>query len=438
MGSSDIFASIGILILLFISNAFFAGSEIAILSVNQNKIKKQAEKGSKEAQLLIHIISAPANFLATIQVGVTLSGLLASAVAAEKFADLIVDYFTFLPLSYEVLQGLTIVLITVILSYFTLIFGELVPKRIAMKYSDKIALSVACPIWIFYKVAKPFVVFLAMSTNFLLRLLGIGVQDEAEEVTEEDILLLVEEGQEKGCIEEDEQEMIEKIFELDDMTISQIMTHRTHMLACSKEESIESIIKKAQESGYSRIPIYEETLDKIVGILYVKDLLQLVFTQDKTNLKIEQYMRPPIYIPESKKCSKLLKEFQEKKIHMAIVLDEYGGTEGIVTMEDLLEVIVGNIQDEYDLEAVKIEKLAEDAYILDGSVSIEEVERILDVDLFEGEDCETIGGFIIKKIGMIPQKDSRIKLALKEGYELSVLEVDEKCIKKVNICKVLA
>lgn len=435
MGSSNIVTSIGILIILFATNAFFAGSEIAILSVNQNKIKKQAEKGNKNAHILMNIISAPANFLATIQVGVTLSGLLASAVAAERFADLLVGYLTFLPLSYELLEGLTIIVITIILSYFTLILGELVPKRIGMKYSDKIALSVARPIWIFYKFAKPFVLFLAMSTNALLRLLGIHTQDDEEKVTEEDILLLVEEGQEKGSIEQVEQDMIEKIFELDDMTISQIMTHRTHMLACSKEESIEAIIKKAQEAGYSRIPIYEETLDQIIGIVYVKDLLALIFMPEKAALKIEQYMRPPIFIPESKKCSKLLKEFQEKKIHMAIVLDEYGGTEGLVTMEDLLEVIVGSIQDEYDEEAIKIEKVDENTYIFDGSVSIEEVERILDSDLFEGEDCETIGGFVIKALGMIPKKDTKIDMNLKEGYKLSVLDVDERRITKVNICK---
>lgn len=433
---SNILISIGILIVLFASNAFFAGSEIAILSVNQNRIKKQAEKGSKKAKVLMDIIHEPANFLATIQVGVTLSGLLASAVAAERFADLFVSHLTFLPISYDLLEGFTLIILTVILSYFTLIFGELVPKRIAMKYSEQMALSVARPIWIFYKFAKPFVVFLAISTNALLKLLGINTQDEEERVTEEDVLLLIEEGQESGNIEQNEQEMIENIFEFDDMSISQIMTHRTSMTACSKEDKVCEVIKVAQEAGYSRIPVYEDTLDCIVGIVYIKDLLALIFNPNKDNEKIENYMRAPIYIPESKKCSKLLREFQEQKIHMAIVLDEYGGTEGLVTMEDLLEVIVGNIQDEYDAENTKIEQLSEYHYIFDGSVSIEEVEKTLEVDLFDGEECETISGFIIKQLGFIPKAQESVTLLLKEGYELTVMAVSERRIIEVSIYKI--
>lgn len=433
--SQNILVSVGILILLFASNAFFAGSEIAILSVNQNKIKKQAEKGNKKAKILLDIINTPDNFLATIQVGVTLSGLLASAVAADRFAGILVKHLTFLPISYDLLEGLTIIVITVILSYFTLIFGELVPKRIAMKYSQPMALFVARPIWIFYKFAKPFVVFLAISTNALLKLVGINTEDKDEKVTEEDILLLVEEGQEKGSIEQNEQEMIENIFELDDLSVSQIMTHRTHMAACSKADKVSEVIRKAEECGHSRIPIYEGTLDFIVGIVYVKDLLPLIFKEDKDQAKIEDYMRTPIYVPESKKCSKLLKEFQEKKVHMAIVLDEYGGTEGIVTMEDLLEVIVGNIQDEYDDENSQIEKLTDDHYIFEGSVSIEEVEKALDEDLFEGADCETIGGFVIKAIGAIPKVHEQVILSLREGYELAVVDVDERHVTKVSIYK---
>lgn len=431
----NILVSIGILIVLFASNAFFAGSEIAVLSVNQNKIKKQAEKGDKRAQILVDIMNAPDNFLATIQVGVTLSGLMASAVAADSFAEVLVKHLTFLPISYDLLEGLTIIVITVILSYFTLILGELVPKRIGMKYSQPMALFVARPIWIFYKFAKPFVVFLAISTNVLLRLVGINAEEEEEKITEEDILLLVEEGQEKGSIEQNEQEMIENIFELDDLNVSQIMTHRTHMTACSKEDTISEVIQKAEEGGHSRIPIYEGSLDCIVGIIYVKDLLPLIFKVDKEQAKIEDYMRTPIYIPESKRCSKLLKEFQDKKIHMAIVLDEYGGTEGLVTMEDLLEVIVGNIQDEYDDENSQIQKLTDHHYVFEGSVDIEEVERVLDEDLFEGEDCETIGGFVIKAIGAIPKAHENVVLTLNAGYELAVLEVDERHITKVSIYK---
>lgn len=420
--------------LLILTNAFFAMSEIAILSSNHNKIKKEAANGNKKARVLLQITDMSAEFLATIQVGVTLSGFLASAVAADKFVTLFSSYFSFLNVNKEMLEGIILIIMTLILSYFTLIFGELVPKRVAMKSSEKIALSVALPIWYFYKFSKPFVSLLAASTNAVLRLFGINGEEENDSVTEEEILMLVDEGEENGLIERQEKAMINNIFEFDDKKVSELMTHRVDIVGVELEASIEEVVALARQKGYSRIPVYKEDLDDIVGIIYVKDLLALIGNKNYNKVALINYMHKPMYVPESKCCSELLKQFRQQKIHMAIIIDEYGGTEGLVTLEDLLESIVGNIQDEYDEEDLEVIKISDSLYIFEGSVAIDETEKILGESLFEECGCDTLGGFIIVHLGHIPKKDEEVTITLKE-YEISVLEVTERRIEKVKIEK---
>lgn len=433
---SNILLSVIILIVLVLVNAFFSMSEIAIISINQIKIKKLAEDGNKNAKTIIKITASPSDFLATIQVGVTLSGLLSSAVAAQKFSQLLVKGLDFIPINKNILGGIALVIITLVLSYFTLIFGELVPKRIGMKYSEKIALGVAGFIWQAYKVTKPFVVLLSASTNGILMILGIKTEDEEQDVTEEDILMMVESSSE-DVIEYHGQNMIKNIFDFEDKSVDEIMIHRTSMSAVSVNTSISDFLAFAEKEGYSRIPVYKNNIDDIIGVVYVKDLIVIANTHEGLDEDLVKFTRKPIYIPETMKCSRLLRMFQEKKIHMAIVIDEHGGTSGVVTMEDLLEIIVGNIQDEYDNEEQDIKVISPSTVIFDGNVSIVDVEKTLGVDLFDESNCETIGGYVIDCLGKIPKKGENSSIVVNDEYTVSVLDANDKRILKIKIEKKL-
>ncbi len=428
--------SIFLLICLILLNAFFAMSEIAIVSTNVNKMKKMSNSGNKKAKLFLKITESPSIFLATIQLGITLSGFLASAVAADNFSKILVSKLLFLDINKSLLQAICLITITIILSYFMLIFGELIPKRIAIEYSEKISLNVIKFLWFFYKCVGPFVKFLSFTTNKILSIFGIKPQKD-NKVTEEDILNLVDASEETGVLEEKGIDMIKNIFEFEDKNISEIMTHRTSIFAIKDNLSINEFLKIVENEGYSRIPIYKENLDNIVGIVYVKDLIP-IFNKDLDKLSILDYSRPPIYFPETTKCTKLLKEFQEKKIHMAVVIDEYGGTSGLITMEDLLEIIVGNIQDEYDEETSKSKVLSENKYIVDGTMPLDKIEELFKEEIFDKKDFETINGFLIDFIGKIPSGKETFSIKKTNSeYIFSILEVDRKKILKVQIEKKL-
>ncbi len=392
-----------LLVILIAINAFFAMSELAVISLNDAKLKHQAEEGNKKAKTLLKLTGEPSRFLSTIQVGVTLSGLLASAVAADTFAEYIVYACRELPVSPKVVEMVSLVVITLILSFFTLVFGELVPKRIAMQHYEKISFRIVKPLLFIYRLEKPFVLLLSWSTNLVLRLIGINPNEKPEEVTEEEIRMMVDAGNENGSIEQSEKEMINNIFEFDDRTAVEIMTHRTEVTAVESNAPISEIIRTAVEEGYSRIPVYEDDLDNIVGILYVKDLLSLVLKDPSAEFKISSYMRPPLFVPETNRCKELFQEFKAKKVQMAVVVDEYGGTSGLVTMEDLLESIVGNIQDEYDDEEEEISRLSEHLYLLSGITGLEDVEDLFHITFPEDREYDTIGGFIIDSLGRMPK-----------------------------------
>lgn len=420
-----------ILLILTFVNGFFSMCEIAVISANSMKMKKLSDEGNKKASSILRITENPSDFFATIQVGVTLAGLLSSAVAADSFNELLIDKLSFIPLSRDVLSGISLVVITLILSYFTLVLGELLPKRLAMRYADKLALGVSGIIAMTYKIMKPFVVLLSATTNGLLKLLGISANEEEAEVTEEDILMMVENS--VDVIESGGQNMIRNIFDFEDKNVDEIMTHRTDIAAVSADTTISEFIAYAAEEGYSRIPVYKNNIDDIVGIVYVKDLLTIAGPLAQSSLALMKFARIPIYIPESMECSKLLVMLQEKKTHIAIVIDEHGGTSGMVTMEDLLEIIVGQIQDEYDDEEQEIKRISPTAVVFDGNVTIEEVETVLGADLFEGHNCETIGGYVIDCLGRIPKPGEKITLPINEQYTISVLDSTEKRIKKLKI-----
>lgn len=421
-----------ILLLLVFINAFFAMSEIAIVTFNDNKLKKMADEGNKRAMTLFSMVSEPSKFLSTIQVGVTLSGFLASASAAEQFAVPLAEHLTPF-MSASVAQGFSLVFITLLLSYITLVFGELVPKRIAMHYPEKIALMVAPIVRGLFIIEKPFVAVLSASTNLVLKLFRINPDNQPDQVTEEEIRMMVDVGNEEGSIEKDEADMIDNIFEFDDITAEDVMTHRTDVAAVENTATVMDVITLALQEGYSRIPVYEEDIDNIIGIIYAKDMLQCI-TETSEEMKqqpITPFIRKAIFVPESNRCADLFKTFKEKKMQMAIVIDEYGGTSGIVTMEDLLESIVGNMEDEYDHEEAEYQKVSDNVFIMDGSIAIEDVEELLDIEFGDDCDYDTLSGLITDKIDHIPEKDEHpvVKIG---NIEFKVLLTEERRIAKLR------
>lgn len=433
---AGIILKIIVLFLLIMVNAFFAMSEIAIISLNDNKIEKMAEEGDKKAKQILKLTKDSSGFLSTIQIGVTLAGFLTSATASQSFAVMLTEKIgqtgvvNYIPLG--VISVVSTVLITIIMSYFSLVLGELAPKKIAMHSPEKVSFTVVPVLMFVNKVTMPFVKFLSASTNGIIRLFGIDPNEDEEVVTEEEIRMMVDVGQEKGVIEDVQKEMINNIFEFDDMDVADIMTHRTDMDCVDVEEQLSEIAKISIECGHSRIPVFEEDQDNIVGIIYVKDLLKYIGTNLPKTKTIKDFMREAYYIPETKQCSELLTELLEKHIQMAVVVDEYGGTAGIVTLEDVIEAIVGNIQDEYDNEDEEISQINETTFTIDGITDIEEVEDQLGIKIPDG-DYDTLGGFVISLLGYLPTEDDEEDIAEYENIKFTVLNVEERRIGKVKV-----
>ncbi len=423
-----------ILILLILTNALFAASEIAVISLNDAKIEKMANEGNKKAKTILKLVNNPSNFLATIQIGVTLSGFFSSAIAADNFADSLAGLLMGTGIPYSTLRVISFVLITLVLSFVTLVFGELVPKRIAMIKSEQLSFAVGGLLYGLSVICKPVVFVLSKSTNLVARLFGVGPSEESEEVTEEEIRMMIDVGKEKGSIEEMEGEMINNVFEFDNITVDEVMTHRTDVVAVSSADKLEEIITLALSEGYSRLPVYEEDIDNIIGLLYVKDLLKLVGRTQEKVFSVRDYMRPAFYIPESNKCRVLFKEMTARKMQMAIVVDEYGGTAGIVTMEDLLESIVGEIQDEFDNEDEEIIQIGEHAFLIDGATDIEDVNETLDINIPESDDYDSLGGYILSVIGRIPSGNDHSVVTF-DDVTFTILTVEERRIAKVKAVK---
>lgn len=429
------FAQAFILIILIALNAFFAASEIALISLNDNKIRVMAEDGDKKAKILAALLGEPSRFLATIQIGITLAGFMASAFASESFSEPLVRFVISMGITLpeSALKTISLILVTVILSYFTLVFGELVPKRLAMKKAEAISVRVASPLHILSVAASPFVRFLTASTNFFVRLFGVDPNAQDEEVTEEEIRMMVDVGEEKGTIHETEKEMINNIFEFDNKYVTDIMTHRTDIAGVPLDCSLEAVMAVIREEKYTRMPVYEDNIDNIVGILHVKDLVNYLGRTGKENFSIVNIMRTPYFVPSSRKTDMLFKDLKDSKTHMAVVIDEYGGTAGIVTMEDLVEEIVGNIFDEYDEEDKDVDKIDENTYIIKGSASLDTVSEIMGSDL-PVDEYETLSGFIIGQLGRIPQMEEKPEIEF-NGLVFKVKEMEDKKVSKAKVCK---
>lgn len=433
----SIILKVVLLFALILVNAFFAMSEMAIVTLNDSKMEKMADEGHKKAKKVLRLTEDSSRFLSTIQVGVTLAGFLTSAVAATSFSSILTAWLTDLFSITDksvigLVASLSLILITIIISYFSLVLGELLPKRIAMHNPESISFRVVGILLFFKAIMRPIVALLSVSTNGMLRLFGINPKDTPQAVTEEEIRMLVDVGEEKGVIEESQKEMINNIFEFDDIVAADVMTHRTDVVAIDINDSFTTVLKTAMEEGYSRIPVYDDDLDDIKGVLYVKDLLKFV-GQDLPKRGVAKLMRKAYFVPESKKCGELFAEMTEKRIQLAIVSDEYGGFAGIVTIEDLLESIVGNMQDEYDDEEEEFEKLNDTTYTIDGVTDIEEVEEELGIKLPQGE-YDTVAGMIMSILGRIPEENETPMVEV-AGCEFTVESINERRIERVKIVK---
>lgn len=435
-GDGSIILQVILIIILIAINAFFAASEIALLQVNDSKMKKLAEDGNKKARAVLKLTENPGKLLSIIQVCVTLSGFLSSAFASDTFADLLtsglVKLFPALQIYATATQSVSVVVITMVLSYFTLVFGELVPKRVAMKKSEKISFFAAGPLRFTGKIFSPFVKLLTFSVNCVLRIMGINPNDDDDDVTEEDIRLIVDEGQEQGVIDAEESEMITNVLEFSDTTVGDIMTPRTEIAGFDSDATFDEVIASDCLKRFSRFPVYKESLDDIIGIIHIRSLIGV---EDKVNFNIVDYIRKPVFVPESQKLDDVFDKLKETKNHMAVVLDEFGGTAGIVTMEDILEELVGNIQDEYDEVEEEIYDLIikqdDGSFMIDGSAEIADVNDTLETELPD-EEFSTLSGFIIDLLGEIPEVGSEAEVSY-ENIDFKVVESTEKVITKLLV-----
>ncbi|MEG1264462.1 MAG: hemolysin family protein [Clostridia bacterium] len=424
-------------LVLILLNAFFAGTEIAVISLNATKLHKMADEGDKMAPKLIKLVEQPAGFLSTIQVGITLAGFLGSAFAADNFAGPLADWIYtglgFQILSLDVLNTIALILITIVLSFFTLVFGELVPKRIAMQKPLQVA-SAACSVVMAVSVVmRPIITFLSASTNVVLKLCRMKTESEEETVTEDEIRMMVELGEERGTIDSAEMEWIQNVFDFDDISVRDAMTHEPDVEAIALDADRAEVIKVIRGTGLSRYPIYDKAPSDIVGILNARDYLLNLSDPDPKTMR--ELLRPPYFVPESIHADQLFKDMQKKKIHIAVVVDEYGDVCGIITIEDLLEEIVGNIYDEFDpTEPAEIEKISENLWRVSGSVDIDTLSEALDIELPEDEDYDTVGGMVYSCLHTIPKDGSVLDVEI-NGLHIHVDRVEDRRIEEALISK---
>ena len=438
MPSDPLWPQLLLQVVLIALNAFFASAEIALLSLNENVLRHQAEEGDKRAGKLLTIVKTPTRFLSTIQIGITLAGFLGSAFAADNFASritgaLVASGFTAIPAN--VVNTLSVIIITIVLSFFTLVFGELVPKRVAMQKADQVARISAGVISVLAAIMRPVIWLLSVCTNGVLRLMRIDPDADDDELSEDEIRMMVDIGEEKGAIQRDERDMIENIFEFNNTTAEDVMCHRTDMVLIWEEDSPEEILHTIESSGLSRFPVCGEDADDVIGILSTRDYL--LNAQRREPRPMKELLWPAYFVPESVRTDALFRDMQSKKVHMAIVVDEYGGTSGLVTMEDLLEEIVGNIYDEFDpQDEQEIIPLGDNLWRVSGSADLEELSEVIGFDLPDEEelDYDTLGGLIFSQLSVIPEDGSQVEVdAL--GLHIKVEKLAERRVEWALVSK---
>jgi len=420
-----------ILFLMFLTavNAFFASAEMAIVSVSKNKINILADENNKKALLVQKLLKEPTKFLSTIQVAITLSGFFASASAAVGVSERLSDFLSKYNIPY--VNQISIIVITIILSYFTLVFGELIPKRVALQKAEKISLATAKPVIIVSKIASPFIKLLTLSTRLVLRMFGMHHEALEERVSEEEIRSMIETGQEAGVFNEYEKNLIESIFEFDDILAKEIMTSRTNVYAIDINDDLKDYVDELLQTRHSRIPVYDDEIDNIIGILYMKDFYLQARKVGFENVDIKSILHKAYFVPESKNIDELFKELQQSRQYMAVLIDEYGGFSGIVTIEDLVEEVMGPINDTGDMKESSIEKIDEKTYLLTGLIYIDDINDELDLSI-ESENHDTVSGFLLDIIGVIPEEDDRRVIKYK-NLLFEIIEIKEKRIEKIKL-----
>lgn len=414
---------------LTLINAFFASAEMAIMSLNKNKMKALSASGNRNARLVEKLMEEPGRFLSTIQIGITLAGFFSSAYAALGISQYVAQLLTPLNLSYA--PQIAMISVTLLLSYFTLVFGELVPKRLALRSADRIALLTAPIVYMISILTTPFIKVLSLSTTLVLRLVGVSSDTAEEKVSEEELRSIIDQSQQDGCIATEEKDMIEGVFEFNDKSVREIMTPRKETFMLDIDTPNEVILDALFAKNYSRIPIYEDTTDHIIGVLYIKDLLKVAKSVGFDQINVRDILHEPFFVHENKKTNELFKELKKRKTHMALLIDEYGGFSGIVTMEDLLEEIVGDISDEYDVEQVDLKQTATNTYWVRGLVPINRINHKLHIQIDLGE-YDTLNGYLITQLGEIPKEPTKMELKTDFAF-FRILKVSNTRIEEVEI-----
>ena len=427
----NILLQFGLILVLVLVNAFFAAAEIALVSVRKTRIKQLVEEGDHRAVTVQKLLDRPTTFMATVQIGVTMVGFLASAFAAVNIAGIPEEWLVAAKLGRDLARTISVVGMTVVIGFITLVLGEIAPKSLAMHHAEKLALWFAGPIYALSILARPAVKIVSFCSDLVVRPFGGHVRFSAPILTEEEIKMLVEAGEEEGVIEEEEKEMIHSIFDFTDTVTRQVMKPRTDMDTAPVTSSLDEILDIITTTGHTRIPIYEDNVDNIVGVLYAKDLLPIP-RQDKSLFDIQAVMREAYFIPETKDIDELLAEFKRGNVQMAIVRDEYGGTAGLVTLEDLLEEIVGEIQDEYDKEESLIEVIDNDHAVVSARMNVDDLNDEMDLTIPESEEYETIGGFVFDLFGRLPEHGETVSHS---NLDFRVEEVEAGRLRRIAITR---
>jgi len=436
--TGNVIVDLAIVVGLILVGGFFAASEIALITVKRHRLAQLVNEGSRAARVAQRLVSDPSRFLATIQIAITFLGFLASAIGAVALSGSLAELVALIPIAFvqEAATEISFVVITLLVALASIVIGELVPKTLALTFADRFALFVARPIGWLDRFLRPVVWFVSSLSKLLVRGLGGREAPQAGYLSTEELKMLVETGSEQGGIEEDEKEMIHGVIELAEKKVHEVMVPRIGIRAVEASDSIEDVLDVIVRAGHSRLPVYEENLDNILGILYAKDLLPYLKHNgnDAAEIDIRVLARPAVYVPETKAVDELLHEMQLAKRHIAIVVDEYGGTAGLITLEDVVEEIVGEIQDEYDREESLVEAMPDDAglrFRLDGRVSMDDLRDLFDMPDTEEEDEEaydTVGGFIVHRVGRIPLRGTVVPF---QGVTLTVEVAEPRRVAKV-------
>lgn len=430
MESDSILPQLLLQLVLIAVNALFAATEIAVISLNETKVRRMAEGGDRKAAKMLRMVTEPTGFLSTIQICITLAGFLGSAFAADNFSDKLVNWLIndceVSGVSPSALDTISVIIITLVLSYFTLVLGELVPKRIAMKRSESIARAVSGLMIGMTTVLRPVIWLLTVSTNGVLRLCGIDPEDNAEEVSEEEIIMMLDEGEEAGSIESGEKELIKNVFSLNDTTAEDVMVHRSQVAFLKRDDARTTLLNEIAESGYSRFPVYGENIDDIVGILYAKTYLTAQSRGERCEMK--DFLMPPRFVHASTHINRILLDMQREHAHMAVVVDDYGGVIGIITLEDILEELVGEIWDESDEVIENIRERPDGSYDINGSTRLSDMCESVGCSI--DSNADTVGGWVTETLGGIPASGESFECG---GMLVTVEATDERRVLEVNV-----